>query len=104
MVSTPSHDNEPSANCNENQAGERRMGRTLAENSIHRLSTGHDRPSTATGTTISGTSEASSQTILPRGDAALQAWGCRGHPEPLTETGAGGEGVLGCRRRVCVTK
>lgn len=58
MVSTPSHDNEPSANCNENQAGERRMGRTLAENSIHGLSTGHDHPSTATGTTISRTSEA----------------------------------------------
>lgn len=32
MVSTPLHDNEPSANCNENQAVEGRRGRTFAEN------------------------------------------------------------------------
>ena len=40
MVSTPFHDNEPSANCNENQAVERRIDRTFAENSVHALSTG----------------------------------------------------------------
>lgn len=104
MVSTPFHDNEPSANCNENQAVERRTDRTFAENSVRVLSTGHDCPSTPTGETFSGTLEASSQTRLPRKDAAFQVWGCRGCAEPLTEAGAEGEGVLGCRWRVCVTR
>lgn len=41
MVSTPFHDNEPSANCNENQVVER-TGRTFVENSVCVLSTGGD--------------------------------------------------------------
>lgn len=39
MVSTPFHDNEPSANHNENQSVERKAGRTFAENRVCVLST-----------------------------------------------------------------
>ena len=42
MVSTSFHDNEP--NCNENQAVERRIGRTFADSNVHVLSTGGDAP------------------------------------------------------------
>ena len=95
MVSTPFHDNEPSANCNENQAVERRIDRTFAENSVHALSTGGDAP----------------QGMVPRPKWRNYSWHSRclnaqlwGENAPIKnmlsapEAGAGRRNILACRR------